>query len=61
MKKCIQNYPNVLSGNEIPTWKDKPINTCILKGNKIPSWKEHSAESAYNTTHSWLKNVIYII
>lgn len=44
MKKCIQNYPNVLSGNEIPTWKDKPINTCILKGNKIPSWREHSAD-----------------
>ena len=44
MKKCIQNYPNILSGNEVPKWKDKPINTCILKGNKIPSWREHSAD-----------------
>ncbi len=44
MKKYIQNYPNILSGNEVPKWKDKPINTCILKGNKIPSWREHSAD-----------------
>ncbi len=54
MKKCIQNYPNVLSGNEIPTWQDKPINTCILKGNKIPRWKEHSADIYQRITQNLL-------
>ncbi len=54
MKKYIQNYPNVLSGNEIPTWQDKPINTCILKGNKIPCWKEHSADIYQRITQNLL-------